>query len=297
LTVISKPAEQVRPPTAQLRTLLAPIASLLRWFLQANKKVARRLKPRLSPGDVDMYNKYDALVASYASEAPTPVIVDVGGGKHCSFAHLVPRDGSLRIVGVDISEQELAYNDLVDEKRVGDATKSLPLADGEAGMIVSRTLVEHLADVDAFVANTSRALAPGGYTVHLVPGRYSLFALAARAVPFPLAKRILHVLRPEMKGIVEFPVFYDRCYWTALHDVFRDHGLEVVHAEVTYSQADYFDAFLPAYLACATFEAIVGALGARQLAAYVLIAAAKPRNESSDDPIDEPAVRAGSSTN
>jgi hypothetical protein len=48
-------------------------------------------------------------------------------------------------------------------------------------MIVSRTLVEHLADVDAFVANTSRALAPGGYTIHLVPGCYSLFALAGRA--------------------------------------------------------------------------------------------------------------------
>jgi hypothetical protein len=81
-----------------------------------------------------------------------------------------------------------------------------------------------------------------------------------------------------MKGIVEFPVFYDRCYWTALHDVFRNPGPEVVHAEVTYSQADYFDAFLPAYLACGAFEAVVGALGAPQLAAYVLIAATKPGN-------------------
>ena len=67
---------------------------------------------------------------------------------------------------------------------------------------------------------------------------------------------------------------------TALHDVFRDHGLEVVHAEVTYSQADYFDAFLPAYLACAAFEAVVGALGAPQLAAYILIAATKPTDGS-----------------
>ena len=186
----------------------------------------------------------------------------------------------MRIVGVDISDEELAYNDLVDEKRVADATKSLPFEDGEAGMVVSRTLVEHLADVDGFIANASRALAPGGYTIHLVPGRYSLFALAGRAVPFPLAKRILHILRPEMKGIVEFPVFYDRCYWTALHDVFHAHDLDVVHAEVSYSQADYFDAFLPAYLACGAFEKIVSALNAKQLAAYVLIVGTKRDNGS-----------------
>jgi hypothetical protein len=82
-----------------------------------------------------------------------------------------------------------------------------------------------------------------------------------------------------MKGIVEFPVLYDRCYWTALHDVFQDHGLEVVHAEVTDSQADYFDAFLPAFLACGALEKIVSALNARQLAAYVLIVGTKRYND------------------
>jgi hypothetical protein len=123
VAAITKP-EPVRPATARDRSPHASIAAVLRWFLQVNKRVARRLKPRLSPGDVEIDDTYDTLVASYARQAPTPVIVDVGGGKHCSFAHLVPRDGSLRIVGVDISEDELAHNDQVDEKRVADATKS-----------------------------------------------------------------------------------------------------------------------------------------------------------------------------
>jgi hypothetical protein len=130
--------------------------------------------------------------------------------------------------------------------------------------------------VDAFVENIAHALAPGGYTIHLVPGRNSLFALAGRVIPFPIAKRILHVLRPEMKGIVEFPVFYDRCSWRALHEVMQRRGLEIVEAEVSYSQADYFDAFLPAFLACGLFEAVIARLNARELAAYVLVVATKP---------------------
>ena len=200
-------------PLRRGRTPKLSLQAVFSWFLGINKRIARKLKPWVSPGDVEIYAKYDELVTTYAGKTPTPLIVDIGGGKHCSFAQHVPRDGSLRIVGVDISEEELSYNDEVDERRVADATKSLPFDEGEAGMIVSRTLVEHLSDVDAFVENISHALAPGGYTIHLVPGRNSLFALAGRAIPFPIAKRILHVLRPEMKGIVEFPVFYDRCSW------------------------------------------------------------------------------------
>jgi SAM-dependent methyltransferase len=261
------------PTTPRARPSSAVFAAFA-WFITANKRIARRLKPYLSPSDVEIHHRYDELVADHARKAPTPLIVDVGGGKHCSFAHLLDRR-AVRIVGVDVSADELAHNVDVDETRVADVTKEMPFAAGEVGLVVSRTLMEHLPDNDAFIANLSGVLAPGGYTIHLMPGRYSLFALAGRAIPFPIAKRILHALRPEMKGIIEFDVYYDRCSWTALHATFRRHGLEVVSMDVSYSQADYFDAFVPAYVACGLYEAILSRLGARQLAAYYLVVARK----------------------
>src|SRR5215468_4928809 len=111
--------------SVRVRTAKLSLQTIFSWFLGINKRIARKLKPWVSPGDVEIYAKYDELVVMYAGKAPTPLIVDIGGGKHCSFAQAVPRDGSLRIVGVDISEDELSYNDEVDERRVADATKSL----------------------------------------------------------------------------------------------------------------------------------------------------------------------------
>ncbi|MGH2701152.1 MAG: methyltransferase domain-containing protein [Actinomycetota bacterium] len=37
----------------------------------------------------------------------------------------------------------------------------------------SRSVLEHLDDVEAFVAEANRVLFPGGYTVHLFVGRFA----------------------------------------------------------------------------------------------------------------------------
>lgn len=251
-------------------------ARTLSSFLQANKRAARAIKPCFPrPSDSDLLEKYDHTVAVTAKRIPIPVIADIGGGKTCSFVHLLDDRAGFRIVAVDISMDELEHNLQVDDKRVADVTEHLPFEDGEVGLVASRTVVEHLLDVDAFIGHSGRVLASGGYAVHLIPGRYSMFAIAGRLIPFSVAKRILHFLRPEMKGIMEFPPYYDRCNPKALRAALERHGFTDIEMEVSYSQADYFDALLPAFLVCGLYERIVSWLNLTELAAYSLVVARK----------------------
>ena len=71
---------------------------------------------------------------------PGSAIVDLGGGRHCPFGDEVNRAQGIRVIAVDISQEELDANRTVDETRVADVAAGLPFADGEVSLLVSRTL-------------------------------------------------------------------------------------------------------------------------------------------------------------
>jgi ubiquinone/menaquinone biosynthesis C-methylase UbiE len=195
----------------------------------------------------------------------------------CSFAsHLPAARPRPRIVAVDASAEELALNHDVDETRVADISGGLPFGDGEVDMITSRAVLEHVPDLDAFFAHSARVLAPGGRTVHLMASRYALFALVARLLPFGPLKALLHRVYPATQDVIEFPVFYDRCYASAIEESLARHGFREVRIELSYSQSDYFAAFFPAFLLCLLYEAVLRGFRLRDLAAYTLVIAEKP---------------------
>jgi ubiquinone/menaquinone biosynthesis C-methylase UbiE len=198
-------------------------------------------------------------------------VVDVGGGRSCAFADAVPRDRGVRIVAVDISSEELAHNEDVDETRVSDVAQGLPFGDGEVDLVVTRTLLEHVKGVPAAICHIGRIVKPNGTTLHLVPGRYSLFGLAARLLPFGPLKWLVHAVRPETRGQVEFPVHYDHCHPAALERLFRAAGFRNVKIEICWSQSSYFAPILPGFILVALYQAIVRRLGVRALAAYMIV--------------------------
>lgn len=218
------------------------------------------------------YRHYDDLVGEAAAALePGSAVVDLGGGRECSFADRVDRSNGTRIVAVDISDEELRANRGVDQKVVADVAADLPFTDGEISLLVSRTLLEHVRDVPAAVANVGRVTQEGGRTIHLIPCRNSLFAIAARIVPWRFAKRLVHFLLPASRGVVEFEPFYDHCEPRELERLFRGAGFDRVRVEVCWAQADYFYAFFPLFLIVWAYQATIRRLGLQRLAAYVIV--------------------------
>jgi ubiquinone/menaquinone biosynthesis C-methylase UbiE len=247
----------------------------LRRFFALNTSASEHLAKRFRwQSDKPFWAGFEAKVASLAAgAAPGDVLVDLGGGRRCVWHASVPKEAHL--IAVDIDQAELDANTVVSDKRLGDVGKRLPLADGEADLMVSRALLEHVADVRTAVSEMARVMKPGGRTVHFVPARNSLFGLAARLGPFTLLKRLVHTAIPSAVGQVEFPVFYDNCTPAALEKLFKQAGFSSVKVDVCYAQSGYFYPVLPAYLLVALYQGVVSRLGLRQLAAYLVVDAVR----------------------
>jgi SAM-dependent methyltransferase len=246
---------------------------MIRRFLAANSRASAALDRHLPDRAIELYERYDREAAALFPDDPALVAADVGGGRTCSYAHLLPPGPRARLVAVDVSDDELALNTEADETRQADITRGLPFDDRELSFLSSRAVMEHLPDVEGFLRHAHRVLAPGGRTIHLFPGRYALFALAARVLPFDPLKALLHRVYPHTHEVVEFPVFYDRCQPGAFEALLGEQGFDEIEVRVSFNQTDYAAALLPAFVLVALYEAVVRALGLRDLAAYVLVTA------------------------
>lgn len=247
--------------------------SLLRCFLRANTRLSAHFDRR---GDAALYGRYDDDVAVAVSSMPDGgVVADIGGGRTCSFAERLPPDKGVRIVAVDVSADELDANTTAHETRVADVSRHIPFRDGEIDLLVSRTVLEHVPDLESAAREMARVLRPGGQTLHLLPCRYALFALIARVVPFDLAKRVLHTIVPGSEGVVEFDVYYDHGHPRELERVFSAAGFRDVEVECIWDQTGYFHAFFPAFLLVLLYQRTAARLRLRVLASYAIVRATR----------------------
>ena len=251
--------------------------SLLREALVFNRRMSNSLGTKLGQDPEEPFEEFHRTVSD-ALRNPhsktTQYLVDVGGGRSCEFLKTA-HEHAVRVIAFDVSKRELLGNELVDYRVVGDAGFRLPFSEESIDIITSRTVLEHVEGVRDFVHESFRVLAPEGRVIHLIPCRFAPFAVTAKLVPFHVAKSILHFLRPESKGVVEFPVYYEHCWDSRMKQMHRDAGFRSVTSKVYYYQANYFDAVFPVYVANLGYEAVIRSLRLRNLAAYAIVSAQK----------------------
>jgi 2-polyprenyl-6-hydroxyphenyl methylase/3-demethylubiquinone-9 3-methyltransferase len=223
--------------------------SILRRFIDWNRRASRwerslatRLVPQSGPdGPVDFRdNVLPGLLA------PGMRILDVGGGKYPAISPATKRELNLHVVGLDISAEELAqvppgaYDSVV----VGDVSRvHIP---EQFDLVFSRTLLEHVADTPAAIANLARALGPNGLMAHVVPCGNAPFAVLNRTLGNKLARVVLFAVFPEKRKNSGFQAYYRDCTPSRLSRLCRDNGLEVVRL-TPYYNSDYTSFFVPIY--------------------------------------------------
>lgn len=253
----------------------AAMSAILKGIIGCNRRLSGAIEPFLPQAREDIFLLYERKVGERMRTPGIKVIADVGGGKACPFASYRDAGSGARIIAVDWSEEEMRENRDVDEKIVADITRGLPFPDGSVDMITSRSVLEHLLDIEAFVAESRRALREGGYFVHLFPCRFAPFALINRLLPDRIARGLLFSLIPEARAKGGFPALYRDCYYSAMQRILKENGFEIEELIASYYQSPYFGFFLPLYILSAAYEMLVRALGARDLCAYLLVVARK----------------------
>lgn len=220
---------------------------MLRQLLDTQIRWSRSLEGRLpeeltTDGYADFASR---IVPAHLARGQT--VYDVGGGKRPYVSAEQKAALALRIVGIDIAQEELdrAPPGVYDRTICGDIAKLR--GDADADLLICLAVLEHVRDVSgAFVAIAS-CLKPGGRALIFVPSRNAPFARLNVMVPEPIKKRILYAVFPQSRGHQGFPSYYDRCTPRAFAKLAASVGL-TVEEEKLYFVSTYLYAFFPAYL-------------------------------------------------
>lgn len=203
-------------------------------------------------------------------------VFDVGGGAHPLISPARKDALRLHVTGVDLSPSELesAPAGAYDRTIVADIA-DLEGRDGEADMLYSRSVVEHVTRPERMFENTLRILRPGGLTVHFIPSQLALFALANAALPHRLSRWLLTSIYPETEARGIFPSYYRGTYPAAMRRMLRRVGYAEVEFRCYYA-ADYLSFFLPAHVGYATWQNLNRWLGNENLCESFVVFARKP---------------------
>jgi SAM-dependent methyltransferase len=135
-------------------------------------------------------------------------IADLGAGANPVLDPELVEQAGLDYTIFDISEDELAKAGPRYRKVVADVTSAGFAEDGKFDLVLSRWLLEHIADPEQFHRNVFAMLSPGGRAVHFFPTLYSLPFVVNRLLPEFLSQRLLDT---SFEGRTKFPARYRWC--------------------------------------------------------------------------------------
>lgn len=249
---------------------------MLRPFFRANIALCDRIERALPRRFTrSLLYLHELTAAELMNTRPAQVVVDVGGGHLCPVARHRRADLGTRILAIDVLESQLRRNAVADERVVADACHPLPLRDGAADLVVTRSVLEHLPETRGFLAECARILRPGGFMVHVFPGRFAPFAVLNRILPNAVVRSLLGYFFPKWVDECGFRAFYRDCYYPKVVENFGSDELTLHALHLRYYQSIYFKFFVPLYLVFLLYDLVLWAADARLLASQVLIVAQK----------------------
>ncbi|WP_447754592.1 class I SAM-dependent methyltransferase [Sphingopyxis fribergensis] len=223
-------------------------------FAKANIRVSQAIESLL-PESLrrDGGRTYREIYAPQALEQG-PLIYDVGGGSQ-PFASLEDKERfDLRVVGLDISAEELALAPAGVYDRAIAADLCTYVGDGDADVVICQATLEHVPDGPGAMRAIATILKPGGRAFLFAPSRNALFARLNLLLPEGVKKKILFALFPaKALGHDGFPAFYNGCTPNEIERSAHLNGL-VIEKRALFWVSSYFMAFVPAYLAWRLFQ-------------------------------------------
>jgi 2-polyprenyl-6-hydroxyphenyl methylase/3-demethylubiquinone-9 3-methyltransferase len=219
---------------------------LARTFIQYNRRLCDKLD-RLLPEKfrVDGNTDFQRTFAPPYLK-PDAVVYDVGGGKQPFVSEEQKRRLRLRIVGIDISREELerAPDGIYDRMIAEDIARFQ--GEGDADLVICQAVLEHVQDVDGAFRAMASSLRPGGTACVFVPSRNAVFARLNLLLPQAVKSYLLFTLFPGARAGQGFPSYYNQCTPDDFARLAREHDLEVTAAK-HYYLSRYFTFFAPAH--------------------------------------------------
>jgi len=242
---------------------------LLKNFFKYNQELSlsyfslfdRLFKLPLNYGPDNAWRDYDFLLENILdkvhgskSASEDIYILEVGAGKTSSFNQFLKEKYSLKITGLDISEEELKQNAVNDSNIIFDANNqayksSLKEVENKFDLVVSKMFLEHISDPEVAHKLIAFCLKPEGLAMHFHPTLYDPSFCLNRLLNHKMSSKLIKFLNPSRQAIGVFPAYYKNC--TAINkkllNFFDSCGYSLFF-ERHYYGAGYFCFFLPIYI-------------------------------------------------
>lgn len=173
-------------------------------------------------------------------------VVDIGGGKNPFVDIATKQRLRLRVIGVDIDEQELAQapSGAYDQVICADiqSFRGTAIAD----LVICQSLLEHVPETTITFAAIESMLKPGATAVVFVPSRNAVFARLNLLLPESLKRWLLFTIFPKTRRSQGFESYYNLCTPRDFSAIARRCSL-VISQKHFYFINGYFSFFFPLY--------------------------------------------------
>jgi ubiquinone/menaquinone biosynthesis C-methylase UbiE len=243
-------------------------------LIHFNRQLSASVEKYLPYRGNNIFSSYEKIIVDFMNKHKGQIIVDLGAGSRTLFSR--KRDTSDNfIIAVDISWDALRDNKDVDARVAAHVLEDLPFSNESIDLIVSRSFLEHLPDLEKFMRISNRVLKTKGLCIHLFPCKFAPFALINQLIPTFLSKKILYYLYPQAQGVGGFPAHYDKCYFSAIKSLFAHYNYQILESRFHYFQSSYFGFFFPFFLISVLYEWVTWTVDAKNLCSFLLIVARK----------------------
>ncbi len=202
------------------------------------------------------YSRVDGTIAFYGRiqvlVRPEMTVLDVGCGRGAAADMLEKRPAERcriirgrckKVIGIDVSEAG-EQNNLIDEFRRIESDR-WPVESASIDLLIADAVLEHLENPDAFFAECSRVVKPGGFVCFRTPNKWAYFAIASALIPNRLHSKVLSIIQPGRQERDVFPTFYRANTPRALQRLIRAHGFKgCVYRHIAEPNYFLFSAFL-----------------------------------------------------
>ena len=251
------------------------MVSPLKIFRDYNVKISNYLTPS-SLWQTRGFAMYDWIARALLAEDRVQTVCDIGGGRTWYFGRSTNRN--IKIIGVDVSADELDHNSWLDQKIVADVCSDIPLDDHSLDLVLCRATVEHLSNVESFLEILSRKVRPGGKVVLVFANKYAPPMMINRLIPNKLAEFLLILLVPGTKGYGGFRAFYDKCTVKEFKRSAVKCGFKVNYEYCSYYSSSYFQFFVPLFILSIALDCIRAAFSIKLLSSMNLFILESPED-------------------
>jgi SAM-dependent methyltransferase len=177
---------------------------------------------------------YRDLIAKYLRRGE--LVLEAGCGRYMTFCKEF--SGMARVVGVDL-ESALETDNREAPFGVRADLGRLPFPAACFDLVISRSVVEHLAEPAQVFHEFFRVLRPGGRVVMITPNKYDYVSLIAAASPYRLHRLLVSKIFEVPEHDV-FPTFYRANTLSSIRDAMNSAGF----AEKELGTINHYPAYL-----------------------------------------------------